>query len=136
MNHVGRAMEGFSARRHESAARRCSAFGTAKHWLLVFVVAATLPLSQSAIAFPTYAIGHIINVTFVWDGAFIHMDGTQPDNCGTNYWMKVPSTYGTLLAFVLTIWTRGDEASVGVAVYTSPPDASGYCLVNQIDPDN
>ena len=105
--------------------------------LVAAACAASLLLSvRPAMAEATWTVGHINNVTFVGDVILIKTDSQLPDNCaGTgNGWIGIPAAYKQMHAFVLALWTRGDETSVQVVVYTTTV-SGGYCWVTQIDPE-
>lgn len=92
---------------------------------------------MTANASTTYQVGRINNVTFAGDGVFIQLDSGLPDNCiGTaSGWMLVPASAKPLQAFVTGLWLRGDAAQVTVTVYTNAGVVSGYCQIDQIDPE-
>jgi hypothetical protein len=92
---------------------------------------------MAANASPTYQVGRINNVTFAGDGVLIRLDTGLPDNCaGTGSgWMLIPISAKPIQAFVLGLWLRGDAAQVTVVVYTTAGVVSGYCQIDQIDPE-
>jgi hypothetical protein len=87
-------------------------------------------------AYPTYATGHINNITIAGDLLLIRLDTSMPDNCaGTAYnWIAIPAERKTMQAFVLTLQARGALLTQTVTIYTDAPGANGFCTVNQIDP--
>src|SRR5882724_10108244 len=102
----------------------------------IFMLSIALLSGQPALAYDTYQVGHISNVTFADDSVFIILDTGVPTNCtGTPYgWMVVPAANKAMTAFVLGLWLRGDISQVSMAVYTSGRDSSSFCQINQIDP--
>ena len=90
--------------------------------------------SSNARAADTYLAGRISNVTFAGDMVLIMLDTGVPDNCaGTPYgWMAIPTTYKSMVAFVIGLWMRGDAAQVSMTVYTDSRPPGGYCQINQI----
>jgi len=106
--------------------------------LKLFAVLAGITAGAApAQAASTYLSGHINNVTFGSSSIMIMLDTGLPDNCAGSPcgWMVVPDSYKSMVAFVLGLWMRGDQAEVGVTVYTDGL-VNGYCRVNQIDPAN
>ncbi len=96
--------------------------------LVVVGLASALP----AFAGPSWLGGTITNITSAPNGLYIMLDTGVPDNCvGTPYgWMVIPESARTMVA--VTLITR--LQNVPVTVYTSGRDASGYCIINQVDP--
>ena len=102
---------------------------------LVGVLCIALTPAQTAYAYDNYQVGHINRVSFVSTGVLIMLDSGTPANCaGTPYgWMIVSSSSTPMVAFVTGLWMRGDASQVGVTVYTTGIDPTGYCQVSQID---
>lgn len=92
---------------------------------------------MTANASTTYQVGRINNVTFSGDSVLIRLDSGLPDNCtGTaSGWMLVPASAKPIQTFVIGLWLRGDAAQVTVTVYTNAGVVSGYCQIDQIDPE-
>lgn len=112
-------------------------FGYRKRIKNVLVGVVVLMCAQASHAYETYAIGHINNVTFAGDEILVRLDSPNPDNCASSRigWMKIPAQQKAMQSFVIGLWLRGDISQTTVVVYTNPPDTSGYCSINQIDPD-
>ena len=93
--------------------------------------------SASAQVGPTYASGHITNVTFTSGSVMIMLDVGLPSNCvGSAYgWMTIPGDYKLMAAFVMGLWLRGDASQTVVTVYADGL-VNGYCRLSQIDPAN
>jgi hypothetical protein len=89
-------------------------------------------LASPASAGPSWLGGNVINITSGPAGLYINLDTGVPDNCvGTPYsWMLIPETAKTMIA--VTLLSRLQNWPV--VVYTSGRDASGYCIINQVDP--
>jgi len=86
--------------------------------------------------YPTYASGHINNITLAGDLILIRIDAAFPTNCaGTAFnWIAIPAANKPIQAFVLALQARSAMPSTMVTIYTDPPGANGFCTVNQIDP--
>lgn len=108
---------------------------TTRRFLRALLCSAALA-AAAAYADQTHLAGRISNMTLAGDSVLIMLDTGVPGNCaGTPYgWMRIPAVNKPMTAFVLGLWLRGDASAVPVTVYTSPPDSSGYCTVNQLDP--
>src|SRR5213592_1506271 len=91
-----------------------------------------LALALPALAASSWLSGTITNITASSGGLLIQLDTGVPDNCaGTPYgWMLIPESARTMVA--VTLITR--LQNVGVTVYTTGRDGSGYCIINQVDP--
>jgi hypothetical protein len=111
--------------------------GYRNHMKKILVGFVVLMCAQASHAYDTYAIGHINNVTFAGDEIFLRLDSANPGNCASSSigWMKIPAQQKAMQSFVIGLWLRGDISQTTVVVYTNPPDTSGYCSINQIDPE-
>lgn len=91
---------------------------------------------QSTTAAEYYQSGEIINITATTNGLMVMMDTGLPSNCeGTPYgWMLIEQKNTTMISVVLAAWAS--QAKSGTIYTVGRPDGSGYCLVNQFDPDN
>lgn len=89
--------------------------------------------SGNAFSAPSWTSGNLTNITSTSSGLMIMTDGSLPDNCaGTPYgWLLIKEANKTIVATTLATWLSGNKA---VSVYTSGMDASGYCVVTQVDP--
>ena len=95
-----------------------------------------LLLSLNAQSASYYQVGKIKNITAVTGGIMIMMDTGLPDNCaGTPFgWLLIKQEYAAITSVVLAAWASGNKSGV---VYTSGREnGTGYCLVNQFDPEN
>ena len=65
----------------------------------------------------------------------IMLDTGTPDNCaGSPYgWMLIKEKNITMVNTVLHMWLNGKK---NVTIYTSGRTGNGYCVINQVDPDN
>jgi len=111
-------------------------FGAALYFLCLLGVTA-LPV-RSALAYDNYQVGHISRVSFITNGIGIWLDTGLPTNCAGTIagYMMVSSSSAPLMAFVTGLWMRGDASQVGLTVYTTPVDSTGFCQVTQIDTGN
>ena len=62
------------------------------------------------------------------------LDSGLPDNCAGTIagWMKIPESAKTMIAVTLIAKIQNS----GVTVYTDGIDGSGFCIVNQVDPNS
>ena len=100
-------------------------------FLLLFTSLITPILCKAA---DYYLGGNISNITSAPVGLLIMLDSGVPGNCvGTPFnWMVIREQNKTMVSVALTLWTTGNK---GAVVYTSGLDqATGYCIVSQLDP--
>lgn len=105
-----------------------------KNLLTAAALVATLsPLA--AHAGPSYIGGAMSNVSSSAGGLLVMWSSGIPDNCaGTPYnWMIIPESNKTMIAVALTMWSTGRK---GGTIYTSQFTGNGYCVINQLDPDD
>jgi len=100
----------------------------------VFLTLALL-LSLNVSGAEHYLRGDLKNITSNKNGLLIQLDTGVPDNCeGTPYnWMVIKKDYTTMISVVLMAWSTDRK---NMTVYTDGKDATGYCIINQVDPDN
>ncbi|WP_054114255.1 hypothetical protein [Marinagarivorans algicola] len=80
--------------------------------------------------------GKITNLTATTHGILIKLNKGLPSNCeGTPFgWMLIRQENTALISVVLATWISGQSTGT---VYTSgTANSTGYCIVNQFDPDN
>jgi hypothetical protein len=104
----------------------------ARIWKLILALC-SLTFACPAFAPASWLGGNIINVTSWPGGLMIALDTGLPDNClGSPYgWMKIAETSKTMIAVTLLARIQ----NVPVVVYTDGKDSSGYCVINQVDPN-
>jgi len=104
-----------------------------KKILISLVLAFSSQLANSA---EHYQSGAIKNITSTPAGLMIMMDSGLPSNCeGTPFgWMLIEQKNTTMISVVLAAWASNNKSGT---VYTSGrPNGTGYCIVNQFDPNN
>lgn len=77
--------------------------------------------------------GKIYDISANAAGVMVRMDTGVPGNCaGSPYgWMLIKQEHVAITSVVLSAWALGKTSGT---VYTSAPNGSGFCLVNQFDP--
>ena len=90
-------------------------------------------VSITAHANTNYKSGTISNLTSTTAGIMIMLDTGIPTFCeGTPYgWMLVKNVNSAMVSTVLAAWVSGKKTGT---VYVSQR-TSGYCIINQFDPN-
>ena len=93
-----------------------------------------LALASPASSGPSWMNGNITQISSVSNGLMIMLDSGVPDNCvGTPYgWMVIPDSAKSIVALTLVAKIYKSP----VTVYTTGRDATGYCIVNQVQPSS
>ena|SRR5258706_10128849 len=99
------------------------------------LVLAIFALTLASPAFPgaNFLGGNIIDINSTTAGLQIRLDTGVPDNCvGTPFgWMQIPDSARAMVALTLIAKLQNTP----VVVYTNGLDASGTCIVGQVDPN-
>jgi len=110
----------------------CSIGGKKMKKLIISVL--FLVLSSTASANTNYKRGTISNLTSTTSGIMIMLDTGLPTFCeGTPYgWMFIKKEHTALISTVLAAWVSGKKTGT---VYVFDRNGTGYCEINQFDPN-
>jgi hypothetical protein len=100
------------------------------------IILISLPLLFPIHSFASIGAGHvsgkISNITSTKGGLLVRVGSNEvPQNCTSGkLWMHIAEENKAMISLTITAWTLGRN----VTVYTSP-SSSGYCRINQVDPN-
>lgn len=110
---------------------------TNRGWFVPGVVAAVLGLGAANAQASMYVQGTITEIAYDKDTIIFRVNNgvpTTPCTGATGNWLRIPSEYKSMIAFITGEWLRGNIPGVSVAVYATGLDGHGFCTVSQIDP--
>jgi len=99
----------------------------------IFLFLCGVALASPAFSGANWIGGNIIDITSATQGLMVRIDAGVPDNCAGTFfgWMLIPDSARTMVAVTLIARLQNTP----VAIYTSGLDASGQCIVVQVDPN-